>query len=79
MSGPAWDDPELYELENADDPHLDLPFWRGLVGRRAPRRVLELGCGTGRLTLRESTSRSGWHGEPPDGGARRYVFVCAEG
>jgi SAM-dependent methyltransferase len=51
MSGSPWDHPELYELENADDPHFDLPFWRGLVQRRAPRRVLELGCGTGRLAL----------------------------
>ena len=27
MTGSLWDDPELYELENADDPHFDLPFW----------------------------------------------------
>jgi len=51
MSGSPWDDPELYELENADDPAFDLPFWQELVERRAPRRMLELGCGTGRLTL----------------------------
>jgi SAM-dependent methyltransferase len=51
MTGSPWDHPELYELENADDPHFDLPFWRGLVQRRAPRRLLEVGCGTGRLTL----------------------------
>jgi len=51
MSGSPWEDPELYELENADDPHFDLAFWRGLVERRRPRRMLELGCGTGRLTL----------------------------
>jgi SAM-dependent methyltransferase len=51
MSVSPWDSPELYELENADDLHFDLPFWRGLVERRAPRRVLELGCGTGRLTF----------------------------
>jgi SAM-dependent methyltransferase len=51
MSGSPWDSPELYELENADDPHFDLPFWSGLIERRAPRRMLELGCGTGRLTF----------------------------
>jgi SAM-dependent methyltransferase len=51
MSGSPWDSPELYELENADDPHFDLPFWRGLVERLAPRRMLELACGTGRLTF----------------------------
>jgi SAM-dependent methyltransferase len=46
-----WDDPELYELENADDPAFDLAFWTALLRERAPRRVLELACGTGRLTL----------------------------
>lgn len=51
MNRSPWDDPELYELENADDPHFDLPFWQRLVARRAPRRMLELACGTGRLTF----------------------------
>jgi SAM-dependent methyltransferase len=46
-----WDDPELYELENADDPAFDLAFWMEVLRERAPRRVLELACGTGRLTL----------------------------
>jgi SAM-dependent methyltransferase len=51
VSGSPWGDPELYELENSDDPHFDLPFWQRLVEQRAPRRMLELGCGTGRLTF----------------------------
>ena len=51
MNRSPWDDPELFELENADDPHFDLPFWQRLVERRAPRRMLELACGTGRLTF----------------------------
>ena len=51
MNESPWDDPELYELENADDPHFDLPFWQRLVERRTPRRMLELACGTGRLTF----------------------------
>jgi SAM-dependent methyltransferase len=51
MTGSLWDDPELYELENADDPHFDLPFWQRLLERREPRRVLELASGTGRLTF----------------------------
>ena len=46
-----WTDPDLYELENADDPAFDLPFWESLVRELAPRRVLELACGTGRVTL----------------------------
>jgi SAM-dependent methyltransferase len=46
-----WDDPELYDLENAEDPAFDLAFWSSLVSGRRPRRVLELACGTGRLTL----------------------------
>src|SRR6476661_358630 len=45
-----WDDPVLYDLENADDPAFDLPFWSDVVTRLRPRRVLELACGTGRLT-----------------------------
>jgi SAM-dependent methyltransferase len=51
MNASAWGDPELYELENSDDPHFDLPYWQHLIERRAPRRMLELGCGTGRLTF----------------------------
>jgi len=47
----VWDDPELYDLENADDPAFDLGFWEAIVRDLAPRRVLELACGTGRLTI----------------------------
>ena len=46
-----WDDALLYELENADDPAFDLAFWSELVTSLRPRRLLELACGTGRLTL----------------------------
>jgi SAM-dependent methyltransferase len=47
----VWEDPELYDLENADDPGFDVAFWTGVVERLRPRRVLELACGTGRLTV----------------------------
>jgi SAM-dependent methyltransferase len=47
----VWTDPDLYDLENADDPAFDLPFWESVVEELAPRRMLELACGTGRLTL----------------------------
>jgi SAM-dependent methyltransferase len=47
----VWNDPELYDLENADDPAFDLAFWESVVHSAAPARMLELGCGTGRLTL----------------------------
>jgi SAM-dependent methyltransferase len=46
-----WDDPDLYDLENADDPAFDHAFWESVVRELAPRRLLELACGTGRLTL----------------------------
>ena len=46
-----WDDPILYELEYADDPTFDLEHWLGLAERRGARRVLELGCGTGRVSI----------------------------
>src|SRR4051812_42748288 len=46
-----WDDPVLYDLENADNPAFDLAFWTGLLRSLRPARVLELACGTGRLTL----------------------------
>jgi SAM-dependent methyltransferase len=46
-----WLDPDLYDAENADDPAFDLRFWESVVREVAPRRMLELACGTGRLTL----------------------------
>jgi SAM-dependent methyltransferase len=46
-----WDDPVLYDLENADDPAFDLAFWTALLSSLRPKRVLELASGTGRLTL----------------------------
>jgi SAM-dependent methyltransferase len=47
----VWNDPELYDLENADDPAFDVAYWSSLVSDMAPARMLELACGTGRLTV----------------------------
>lgn len=47
----SWEDAELYELETADEPDFDFGFWQGLVRELRPRRMLELTCGTGRLTV----------------------------
>lgn len=40
---------DLYDLDNPDGPDHDL--WRALVEERGARRVLDLGCGTGLLTV----------------------------
>lgn len=42
--------PEDYDLEHVGDDD-DVDFFRDLVTRLAPRRVLELACGNGRVTL----------------------------
>jgi len=42
--------PEQYDLEHEGD-DLDVRFYRALLERYRPRRVLELGCGSGRVTL----------------------------
>ena len=40
-----------YDLEYQSQSELDLPFWRELVMRYTPQRVLELACGSGRIGL----------------------------
>jgi ubiquinone/menaquinone biosynthesis C-methylase UbiE len=42
--------PEEYDLEHLGDSE-DVEFYVSLVRRLQPRKVLELGCGTGRITL----------------------------
>ncbi|MDB5057320.1 MAG: putative methyltransferase [Chloroflexi bacterium] len=43
--------PEDYDLELADRDVHDLPFWISVMHAEKPRSVLEVGCGTGRLTV----------------------------
>ena len=43
--------PEDYDLELAARDVDDEPFWLDLLRRERPAQVLEVGCGTGRLTL----------------------------
>lgn len=45
-----WDDAYLYDLETAGLT-FDVPFWQSLLEQHRPRSVLELACGTGRLTV----------------------------
>src|SRR5579862_1418216 len=40
-----------YELEVASEQVQDVPFWTDLTQREHPHLVLEIGCGTGRITL----------------------------
>src|SRR5689334_10346385 len=40
-----------YDLQYQSQSEQDLPFWRELVMRYTPERVLELACGTGRIGL----------------------------
>jgi SAM-dependent methyltransferase len=47
----VWLDPDLYEIENADDPAFDHAYWETVIQETAPRRILELACGTGRVTI----------------------------
>ncbi|HEU5330872.1 MAG TPA: class I SAM-dependent methyltransferase [Thermomicrobiales bacterium] len=43
--------PHDYDLELAAQRVGDVDFWTAVLRREQPRRVLELGCGTGRLTV----------------------------
>lgn len=45
-----WRNAWAYDLENAGFV-ADVAYWEGVIERQRPARVLELACGTGRLTL----------------------------
>lgn len=40
-----------YDLEYQGQSEQDIPFWRELVMRYTPQRVLELACGSGRISI----------------------------
>ncbi len=50
MPESIYDHPAEYDLEHEGDSR-DIVFYQQLVERVAPRRVLELGCGSGRVTI----------------------------
>jgi len=43
--------PDVYDLEHEDAGNQDARFFARLLGRIRPRRVLELACGSGRMTF----------------------------
>jgi ubiquinone/menaquinone biosynthesis C-methylase UbiE len=45
-----WDDARAYDLATGSF-RDDIVYWQGLVAEYQPRRVLDLACGTGRITL----------------------------
>ena len=46
MHDNAW----LYDLENRDF-RADIPFWESILDDYTPKRVLDVACGTGRITF----------------------------
>jgi SAM-dependent methyltransferase len=49
--GDYYEHAEDYDLEYQSQSEQDLPFWKELVMRYLPQRVLELACGSGRIGL----------------------------
>lgn len=47
--GEYFDHVDDYELECRSQSEVDIPFWRELIERYMPARVLELACGSGRI------------------------------
>ncbi len=57
---PIYERPDDYDLEHLEDDD-DIEFYSGLIRKLTPSSVVELGCGTGRITipLAEITAQSG--------------------
>lgn len=56
----------LYDLDNPDGPDHD--YWRRIVNEVDPRTIVDLGCGTGLLTVSLASSRRRTIGIDPDAG-----------
>lgn len=51
VSETLYNAPTIYDLEHAaSEANADLPYWRSLLDELHPQSVLEMACGTGRLT-----------------------------
>jgi len=57
-----WGDAFRYDVETAPCVY-DFPFWEELVRRGDARRILELGCGTGRLAVPLIEAARAHHGD----------------
>jgi SAM-dependent methyltransferase len=49
--GEYYERADEYDLEYQSQTEQDVPFWRELIMRYLPQRVLELACGSGRIGL----------------------------
>lgn len=57
----AYASPGLYDLEHTE-PEPDIGFFVGLAESWKPRRILEIGCGNGRVTLPIARAAAAWGG-----------------
>lgn len=60
-AAPIYERPEIYDLEHLDDGE-DVAFFLKMATRLQPRRILEWGCGSGRITCALSHCIARWGG-----------------
>jgi SAM-dependent methyltransferase len=60
-SSDIYDRPDVYELEYAESEEEDSRFYARALGRLAPSRILELACGSGRVTFALATALRSAH------------------
>lgn len=64
--GEYYERADEYDLEYQSQSEQDVPFWRELVMRYLPQRVLELACGSGRIGLELLSGPGDFHLEGLD-------------